>query len=100
MATPSAYSLATTEHVKTFCIRTRKWHKANGTLLLFGQGTEQFHVLGLALEPLDEGSNTGVDLLHRRSPLSPRLAGSLLGLAVAGLGRALALLAHGVRRIT
>ena len=67
---------------------------------MFGQGTIKFRVRGLALESLDEGLYAGPDFLHRRGPLSPRLTGTLLGLAVAGLGRTLALLPHGVPRVT
>ena len=41
-----------------------------------------------------------ISFLHRYCPLSPGLPGCLLGLAVAGLGRSLALLAHGVPRVS
>ena len=96
MGTPATYKLTATRHVNMFCIMKRQRKKTNRAILLFGQRAIKFDVSGLALEPLDEGSNTGVDFLHPRSPLSPRLAGALLGLAIAGLGRTLALLARGV----
>ena len=47
-----------------------------------GADAETISATDRDLESLDECLNAGLDLLHRRSPLSPRLTGTLFGLAI------------------